>query len=89
MVYLACHRPEAVFIWVGSGAMTAILALFVSVMMLVIEIEQPLLMGGQQVFPGLRPLEMPVGEPSSINLIHKIAGILRAICALFKHKVKT
>ncbi len=44
--------------------MTAILAVFVGEMMLVVEIEQPLLMGRQQVFPGLRPLEMPVGESS-------------------------
>jgi hypothetical protein len=42
----------------------AILALFVGKMVLVVEIEQPLLMGGQQVFPGLGALKMPVGEPS-------------------------
>src|SRR5215467_2081626 len=45
----------------SSGAMTAILALFVGKMMLIVEIEQPLLMGSQQVFPGLRALKMPVG----------------------------
>jgi hypothetical protein len=44
--------------------MTAILALFVGKMVLVVEIEQPLLMGSKQVFPGLRTVEMPVGEPS-------------------------
>jgi hypothetical protein len=33
-------------------------------MVLVVEIEQPLLMGCQQVFPGLRTLKMPVSEPS-------------------------
>jgi hypothetical protein len=44
--------------------MTAILTLFVGKVMLIVEIEQPLLMGGEQVFPGLRPLKMPVGEPS-------------------------
>jgi hypothetical protein len=44
--------------------MTAIRALFVGKMVLVVEIEQPLLMGSEQVFPGLRTLEMPVGEPS-------------------------
>src|SRR5207247_10645613 len=48
----------------SSGAMTPILALFMSKVVLVVEIEQPLLMGSQQVFPGLRALKMPVGEPS-------------------------
>jgi hypothetical protein len=33
-------------------------------MVLVVEVEQPLLMGSQQVFPGLCLLKMPVGEPS-------------------------
>jgi len=42
----------------------AILALFMGKMVLVVEIEQPLLMGSQQVFPGLRLLKMPVREPS-------------------------
>ena len=44
--------------------MTAILALLVGKMVLIVEIEQPLLMGGSQVFPGLRTLKMPVSEPS-------------------------
>lgn len=44
--------------------MAAILALFMGKMVLVVEIEQPLLMGSQQVFPGLRLLKMPVREPS-------------------------
>ncbi len=49
--------------------MTAIFTLFMGKMVLVVEIEQPLLMGGQQVFPGLRALEMPIREPSlRINL---------------------
>jgi hypothetical protein len=44
--------------------MTAILTLFVGKMMLVVEIEQPLLMGCQQVFSGLRPLEIPISHAS-------------------------
>ncbi len=39
-------------------------------MVLVVEVEQPLLMGSQQVFPGLCLLKMPVGEPSlGINYV--------------------
>jgi hypothetical protein len=44
--------------------MTAIFTLFMGKTVLVVEIEQPLLMSGQQVFPGPRALEMSVREPS-------------------------
>ena len=44
--------------------MTPILALLVGEMMLIVEIEQPFLVGSQEVFPGLGTLEMPIGEPS-------------------------
>ena len=62
----------------SRGAMTAILAVCVGKMVLVVEIEQPLLMGCQQVFPGLRVLKMPVGEPSlriEIRLKVRLPGL--------------
>jgi hypothetical protein len=60
--------------------MIAILTLFVGKMMLVVEIEQPLLMGCQQVFSGLRPLEMPVGEPSlRVNYVEYSRRLLKAL----------
>jgi hypothetical protein len=58
--------------------MTATFTLFMGKMMLVVEIKQPLLMGGKQIFPGLRSLEMPVGKPSlrvKIRLYKRLPGL--------------
>jgi hypothetical protein len=38
--------------------MTAILTLFMGKMVLVVKIQEPLLMGREQIFPGLRALEI-------------------------------